>query len=172
MQFNLVVFLVTLEPKGDYCGSRFCMVQLAASLPVLKVAVRHLCGTSDLTFRVSCIPSVGLFMIGCQAPKLCNSSLCLPVSKAVLSRQALHAEIVVTFEGVTEAGALFSAKRSYLPGEIHWGYVFAPIVRPAGPGCTQHAVDLSRCAARSSRAPAAEPFPARMVVGNAVACLR
>ena len=51
----------------------------------------------------------------------------------------------MTFEGVTEAGALFSAKRSYLPGEIHWGYVFAPIVLPAGPGCTQHAVDLSRC---------------------------
>ena len=65
------------------------------------------------------------------------------------SRQALHAEVVVTFEGVTEAGALFSAKRSYLPGEIHWGYVFAPIVLPAGPGCTQHAVDLSRCAQHS-----------------------
>ena len=74
-------------------------------------------------------------------------------------RQALHAEIVVTFEGVTEAGALFSAKRSYLPGEIHWGYVFAPIVLPAGPGCTQHAVDLSRCAARSSMAPIAEAGP-------------
>ena len=56
----------------------------------------------------------------------------------------------MTFEGVTEAGALFSAKRSYLPSEIHWGYVFAPIVRPAAPGSTQHAVDLSRCAAATA----------------------
>lgn len=85
-------------------------------------------------------------------------------------RQALHAEIVVTFEGVTEAGALFSAKRSYLPGEIHWGYVFAPIVLPAGPGCTQHAVDLSRCAARSSMALAAEAVLIRPGE-SAVACL-
>lgn len=56
----------------------------------------------------------------------------------------------MTFEGVTEAGALFSAKRSYLPSEIHWGYVFAPIVRPAAAGSTQHAVDLSRCAAATA----------------------
>ena len=76
----------------------------------------------------------------------------------------------MTFEGVTEAGALFSAKRSYLPGEIHWGYVFAPIVLPAGPGCTQHAVDLSRCAARSSRAPVAEAVPSSHS-RSAVACL-
>lgn len=56
--------------------------------------------------------------------------------------QALSAEIVVTFEGTTEFGNPFMARRSYLPGDLHWGYQFAPIItRPMG-GETGYGVQL------------------------------
>ncbi len=58
--------------------------------------------------------------------------------------QALQAEIVVTFEGTAESGAMFMSRRSYLPTEIHWGYVFAPVVKRAPPGQPRHIVDLWR----------------------------
>jgi hypothetical protein len=58
--------------------------------------------------------------------------------------QALDAEVVVLFEGVTETGALFSGKRSYLPTEIHWGYTFVPITHQSHSSSTFHCVDLSR----------------------------
>ena len=48
------------------------------------------------------------------------------------------------FEGVTETGALFSGKRSYLPTEIHWGYTFVPITHQSHTSRTFHCVDLSR----------------------------
>ncbi|EIE26204.1 E set domain-containing protein [Coccomyxa subellipsoidea C-169] len=60
------------------------------------------------------------------------------------SLTALDAEVVVLFEGVTETGALFGGKRSYLPTEIHWGYVFAEITHQSKSASTRHAVDLSR----------------------------
>jgi hypothetical protein len=58
--------------------------------------------------------------------------------------QALDAEIVVVFEGVSETGALFSGKRSYLPTEIHWGYVFCEITHQSKIAGMRHSVDLSR----------------------------
>ncbi|BDA50813.1 probable inward rectifier potassium channel 2 [Coccomyxa sp. Obi] len=60
------------------------------------------------------------------------------------SLTALDAEVVVLFEGVTETGALFGGKRSYLPTEIHWGYVFAEITHQSKGASTRHSVDLSR----------------------------
>jgi hypothetical protein len=80
--------------------------------------------------------------------------------------QALNAEIVFTFEGTNEGGDQFMARQSYLPGtgrcvakhlwsymvlmypwrtgEIHWGFVFVPIILKARPGSTRHVIDLSR----------------------------
>ena len=58
--------------------------------------------------------------------------------------QALDAEVVVLFEGVTETGALFSGKRSYLPTEINWGYVFSEITHQSSSAGRFHAVDLSK----------------------------
>ena len=58
--------------------------------------------------------------------------------------QALDAEVVVLFEGVTETGALFSGKRSYLPTEIHWGYTFVGITHQSHSAQAFHCVDLSR----------------------------
>ena len=57
---------------------------------------------------------------------------------------ARNAEIVVTFEGVSDFGDSFMVRRSYLPSEIHWGSFFVPIMQKAGPGGLQHLVDLSR----------------------------
>ena len=48
------------------------------------------------------------------------------------------------FEGVTETGALFSGKRSYLPTEIHWGYTFCEITHQSITAGRFHAVDLSK----------------------------
>ena len=56
----------------------------------------------------------------------------------------MDAEVVVLFEGVTETGALFSGKRSYLPTEIHWGYVFSEITHQSNSAGRFHAVDLSK----------------------------
>ena len=41
---------------------------------------------------------------------------------------ALNAELVVTFEGTTEMGNPFMARRSYLPDEIYWGHQFTNII--------------------------------------------
>ncbi|PSC68160.1 E set domain-containing [Micractinium conductrix] len=62
------------------------------------------------------------------------------------SLMALNAEIVVTFEGTTEFGNPFMARRSYLPTEIHWGHQFAQIVlRPqAGLDDTHYIIDLNK----------------------------
>ena len=60
------------------------------------------------------------------------------------SLEALGAEIVVAFEGSTELGDMFQVRQSYLPQEIHWGCIFAPIISKADRGETQHLVDLSR----------------------------
>jgi hypothetical protein len=40
----------------------------------------------------------------------------------------MRAEIVITFEGTTELGNPFMTRRSYLPEEIFWGYVFVNVV--------------------------------------------
>ena len=58
--------------------------------------------------------------------------------------QSLGAEVIVTFEGTSESGSQFMTRQSYLPSEIHWGYVFAEIVYHAKEGETQHTVDISR----------------------------
>ena len=71
-------------------------------------------------------------------------SLHMGVTWCMLMLQALQAEIVVTFEGTAESGAMFMSRRSYLPTEIHWGYVFAPVVKRAPPGQPRHIVDLWR----------------------------
>ena len=50
----------------------------------------------------------------------------------------------MTFEGTSESGAQFQTRQSYLPSEIHWGYVFVEIIHHAKEGETQHTVDISR----------------------------
>lgn len=56
---------------------------------------------------------------------------------------AMQAEIVVTFEAVSDFGDSFMVRRSYLATEVHWGYIFTPITNKAPPGEMQHIVDLS-----------------------------
>ena len=58
--------------------------------------------------------------------------------------QALGAEVIVTFEGTSESGAQFMTRQSYLPSEMHWGYVFVEIIYHAEEGKTEHTVDISR----------------------------
>ncbi|KAJ9515642.1 hypothetical protein QJQ45_021749 [Haematococcus lacustris] len=58
--------------------------------------------------------------------------------------EALGAEIVIVFRGTTELGDNFHVRQSYLPQEIHWGHVFAPILAYAPQGSTQHTVDVAR----------------------------
>jgi len=41
---------------------------------------------------------------------------------------ALSAELVVTFEGTTEMGNPFMARKSYIPEEIYWGHKFKNVV--------------------------------------------
>lgn len=53
----------------------------------------------------------------------------------------------MTFEGTSESGAQFQTRQSYLPSEIHWGYVFVEIIHHAKEGQTQHTVDISRWSA-------------------------
>ena len=83
------------------------------------------------------VPSCNHYMVLLQ-------SLHAKVTEFMLLLQALQAEIVVTFEGTAESGAMFMSRRSYLPTEIHWGYVFAPVVKRAPPGQPRHIVDLWR----------------------------
>lgn len=45
----------------------------------------------------------------------------------------MNAEIVVTFEGTTEMGNPFMARRSYIPENILWGHQFANIVETGLP---------------------------------------
>lgn len=66
----------------------------------------------------------------------------------VLCLQALGAEVIVTFEGTSESGAQFMTRQSYLPSEMHWGYVFSEIIFHAKEGETEHIVDISRSAPR------------------------
>ena len=47
-------------------------------------------------------------------------------------------------DGTTEHGDQFMSTRSYLPSEIHWGFTFVPIVRPAQPPSNRHEVDIGR----------------------------
>lgn len=61
--------------------------------------------------------------------------------------QALGAEVIVTFEGTSESGAQFMTRQSYLPSEMHWGYVFSEIIFHAKEGETEHSVDISRSTA-------------------------
>ncbi|KAL3145303.1 hypothetical protein ABBQ38_001566 [Trebouxia sp. C0009 RCD-2024] len=60
------------------------------------------------------------------------------------SLRALGAEVIVTFEGTSESGAQFMTRQSYLPSEMHWGYVFSEIIFHAKEGETEHSVDISR----------------------------
>jgi len=53
------------------------------------------------------------------------------------SLQALGAEIVVTFEGTTEMGNPFMARRSYIPSEIYWGHQFKNIIKRPVPGAAE-----------------------------------
>ncbi|KDD76315.1 inward potassium channel rectifier, partial [Helicosporidium sp. ATCC 50920] len=57
---------------------------------------------------------------------------------------ALDAELVVTFEGTTEFGNPFMARRSYVPSDLAWGHQFVDIIcRPAA-GETHYTIDLDR----------------------------
>ena len=66
--------------------------------------------------------------------------------KVLMWLQALGAEVIVTFEGTSESGAQFMTRQSYLPSEMHWGYVFSEIIFHAKEGETEHIVDISRSA--------------------------
>jgi hypothetical protein len=57
---------------------------------------------------------------------------------------ARNAEIVITYEGVSDFGDNFMVRTSYLASEIQWGCQFVPITYKAPPGMTHHSVDLSR----------------------------
>ena len=61
------------------------------------------------------------------------------------SLAGLMAEIVITFEGTTEFGNPFMARRSDLPHEIHWGEQFCPIIMKPDPGARdkRYGVDLT-----------------------------
>ena len=82
--------------------------------------------------------------VGCYDPEFPLSDTNKHLKEAFCLLQALDAEVVVLFEGVTETGALFSGKRSYLPTEIHWGYVFSEITHQSNSAGRFHAVDLSK----------------------------
>ena len=84
-------------------------------------------------------------------------------SAACVWLQALGAEVIVTFEGTSESGAQFMTRQSYLPSEMHWGYVFVEIIHHAKQGDTEHTVDISRSA------PAAlAPLPSPSLCANEV----
>ena len=51
---------------------------------------------------------------------------------------------MVTFEATSESGDSFMARQSYLPDEIHWGFVFVPIIHRAPRNDTRHFIDISR----------------------------
>ena len=53
----------------------------------------------------------------------------------------------MVLDGTTEHGDQFMSTRSYLPSEVHWGFTFVPIVKPAQPPSNRHEVDIGRCAA-------------------------
>ena len=57
--------------------------------------------------------------------------------------------MIVTFEGTSESGAQFMTRQSYLPSEMHWGYVFTEIIYHAKEGETEHTVDISRYSLKS-----------------------
>jgi Inward rectifier potassium channel C-terminal domain len=58
---------------------------------------------------------------------------------------ALNAELVVTFEGTTEMGNPFMARRSYIPEEIYWGHQFLNVVvRPEGTSSGHFEVNLDQ----------------------------
>ncbi|EFN59959.1 hypothetical protein CHLNCDRAFT_133057 [Chlorella variabilis] len=60
------------------------------------------------------------------------------------SLMALNSEVVVTFEGTTEFGNPFMARRSYLPTEVHWGHRFAEIImKPEGEE-SRYFIDLNK----------------------------
>ena len=92
-----------------------------------------------------------------SGPSLCEQCWCSAISFASCAcctvscegdlhewLQALGAEVIVTFEGTSESGAQFMTRQSYLPSEMHWGYVFAEIIYHAKEGDTEHTVDISR----------------------------
>lgn len=51
---------------------------------------------------------------------------------------------MVTFEGSSEFGNPFMARRSFMPADIHWGRQFSDIIIKPDRGETQYAVDLER----------------------------
>lgn len=57
---------------------------------------------------------------------------------------AMQAEVVVTFEAVSDFGDSFMVRQSYLATEIHWGHVFTPITHKAPAGEMRHVVNLSQ----------------------------
>jgi Inward rectifier potassium channel C-terminal domain len=56
---------------------------------------------------------------------------------------AMQAEVVVTFEAVSDFGDSFMVRQSYLATEVHWGHIFTPITHKAPPGDVRHVVNLS-----------------------------
>jgi hypothetical protein len=42
-------------------------------------------------------------------------------------------------------GYQFTARKSYLPTEVHWGHTFVGVISRAAPPATQHSVNLARC---------------------------
>jgi len=56
------------------------------------------------------------------------------------------AEIVVTFEGASEMGSPFMARRSYVPADIRWGHQFRRMIHAPAPGSgeTRVTIDLDR----------------------------
>ena len=55
----------------------------------------------------------------------------------------VDAEIIVTFEGVTESGNDFMSRQSYLPHELRWGHHFKNMLSHPEPGGSQYSIDFS-----------------------------
>lgn len=58
------------------------------------------------------------------------------------SLERLNAEIVVTFEGTTEMGNPFMARRSFTPDNIFWGHKFSNVLDVPTSGTTFYEVNL------------------------------
>ena len=60
-----------------------------------------------------------------------------------ISLVQMNAEIVVTFEGTTEMGNPFMARRSYIPQEILWGFQFQNVVKQPATAEDPYEVNLN-----------------------------
>ena len=65
------------------------------------------------------------------------------MQRVTLECVQVNAEIIVTFEGVTEFGNDFMSRQSYLPHELRWGHHFKNMLSHPQPGSSQYQIDFS-----------------------------